>query len=70
MKLNYYGNIGTSDIIRTAKSKIFDINAGLRDSDVQIQLITTQPNPLSTIGLADSDFGFTDTITLTFGDSA
>ena len=70
MKLNYYGNIGTSDIIRTSKARIFQPQVGVRDSDEQIELITVTPNPLNTIGLADSDFGFTDTIQLTFGDSA
>ena len=70
MKLNYYGNIGTSDIIRTSKTRVFQQEVGLKDSDEQIELITVTPNPLSTIGLADSDFGFTETIELTFGDSA
>ena len=68
MKLNYYGHIGTSDIIRTSKSRIFQQEVGLSDSDTQIELIKVEPNPTNVS--PDSDFGFTETFTLTFGDSA
>jgi len=65
MKVSFYGSIGTSDIIRTAKTTIFDMAGGAGgDSDIAIQRIDTTPNPISTIGLADSDFGFSNTITL------
>ena len=64
MKVSFYGPINTTDIIRTAKTTFFDIGSGLVDSDVAIERITTEPDPTSIIGLADSDFGFTNTITL------
>lgn len=64
MKVSFYGPINTSDIIRTAKTTFFDIGSGLADSDIAIQRITTEPDPTSIIGLADSDFGFSNTITL------
>jgi len=69
MKISFYGSISNSDIIRTSKATFFDMNAGGNDSDIAIQRITTTPNPANTIGLADSDFGFTNTITL-LSDSA
>ena len=37
------------------------MNSGLSDSDVRLETLQINPNPLSTIGLADSDFGFTTT---------
>lgn len=70
MKLNYYGYIGRSDIIREAKGRLFQMETGLSDSDTQLELIKVQPNPIDVLGLADSDFGFTTTITQTFGDSS
>lgn len=69
MKINFHGPITTSDIIRTSVSNIFQIQAGLEDSDLQISKLTTTPDPTSIIGLADSDFGFDTAIDLTF-DSA
>ena len=66
MKVCFYGAINTGDIIRTGITNIFLQKEGTADSDVQLERITTVPNPLSTIGLADSDFGFTNTIDLTF----
>ena len=69
MKVSFYGSISTSDIIRTSKTTIFDMQAGLNDSDVPLERITTTPDPLTTLGLADSDFGFTNEIVL-IGDSA
>jgi len=69
MKVSFYSAINTSDIIRSSKTTIFDMQGGASgDSDTAIERITTTPNPLSTIGLADSDFGFTNTITM-LGDS-
>lgn len=70
MKVSFYGSISTSDIIRTAKTTVFDMQGGAGgDSDVAIERITTTPNPLSTFGFADSDYGFTNEIVL-LGDSA
>jgi hypothetical protein len=65
MKVSFYGAINTGDIIRQAKTTIFDMAGGAGgDSDIAIERIDTIPDPVSTIGLADSDFGFTNTITL------
>ena len=62
MKLSYHGPISDTSIIRQADAKIFDIKAGLNDSDIGMETIRVTPNPTSLIGLADSDFGFTTTI--------
>ena len=65
MKVCFYGSIGRSDIIRNAKTTIFDMAGGAGgDSDIAVQRIDTVPKPTSVFGLADSDFGFTNTITL------
>jgi hypothetical protein len=69
MKVSFYGSINTSDIIREAKTTLFQQSIGLNDSDIGLSRIDTTPDPLSTIGLADSDFGFTNTITV-LSDSA
>ena len=70
MKVCFYGSIGTSDIIRTAKTTIFDMAGGAGgDSDIAVQRIDTTPKDSSVFGLPDSDFGFTNTITL-FSDSS
>ena len=62
MKLSYHGPISDNSIIRQADAKVFDIKAGLNDSDIGLETIRVTPNPTSIIGLADSDFGFTTTI--------
>ena len=62
MKLSYHGPIADTSVIRDAKAKIFDIKAGLNDSDIGLETIVVTPNPSSIIGLDDSDFGFTTTI--------
>lgn len=61
MRVQFYGSIGSGNIVRQANARIFEIGAGTADSDVRIETIQIDPNPLSTIGLADSDFGFTET---------
>lgn len=61
MRVQFYGSIGTSNVIRQSNARIFEIEAGTADSDVRIETIQIDPDPLSTIGLADSDFGFTET---------
>tara|TARA_A100001388_G_scaffold210641_1_gene161137 strand:+ start:2283 stop:3074 length:792 start_codon:yes stop_codon:yes gene_type:complete len=62
MKLSYHGPIADQSIIRTSTAKLFDIKAGLNDSDIGLETIQVTPNPTSVIGLEDSDFGFTTTI--------
>jgi len=63
MKVNFYGAIATKGIIRKSIADIFEMNTGLADSDLKLERIAVEPDPLSAIGLADSDFGFTTTIT-------
>lgn len=70
MKISFHGPINNQSIIRTANTEIFQIDAGLADSDLKLETITVVPDPISTIGLADSDFGFDTTIDLSFDDSA
>ena len=69
MKVNFYGPISAKTIIRQADTNLYQIDNGLNDSDVALEKISVTPNPIDTIGLADSDFGFTETITY-YGDSA
>src|SRR6056300_481645 len=54
MKVSFHGPISTSGIIRQSDALIYDIQA---DSDYKVQTISVTPNPIDTIGLADSDFG-------------
>jgi len=69
MKVSFYGSINTGEIIRNSIVDIYLQENGLADSDIKLERISVIPNPTSTIGLADSDFGFTTTIDLTY-DSA
>lgn len=69
MKVNFYGPINTSDVIRTAITDLNQIKVGLSDSDIQTSRITVTPDPVTIIGTADSDFGFTTLIEY-IGDSA
>jgi len=62
MKLSYHGPISDNSIIRQADAKLFDIKAGLNDSDIGLETLRVTPNPTSLIGMPDSDFGFTTTI--------
>jgi hypothetical protein len=62
MKLSYHGPIADNSVIRDARTKIFDINAGLNDSDIGLETIIVTPNPSDVIGLDDSTFGFSTTI--------
>ena len=64
MKINFYGSITQSSIIRTAQTNLGLKGEGFADSDVTIEQLTTVPSPLSTIGLDDSDFGFTSSINI------
>jgi len=69
MKVQFYGNIENKEIIRRSDAKIYNMNAGLNDSDIYLERVTVTPNPLSVIGLPDSDFGFNEEIVLA-GDSS
>jgi len=59
MKVSYYGSIGVNPVIRDARAKVFDIGAGLSDSDIRLNTIQILPNPTTLNILGDSDFGFT-----------
>ena len=63
MHANFYGPFGTGKIIRDVETKQYLIGAGLADSDVWVSKINILPNPLG--ASADSDYGFTTTITNT-----
>ena len=63
MKVQFYGNIENKDIIRKADALLYNMNAGLKDSDIFLETVTVTPDPLSIRGLPDSDFGFTTEIT-------
>jgi hypothetical protein len=61
MRVQYHGSIAEGQVIRQSNARIFELNTGSADSDVRLNTIVIDPNPLSVIGLADSDFGFTTT---------
>lgn len=60
MKMNFYGPTSEAKIIRTAEADLYQMQAGLADSDIFIEKIRVQPDPLNVS--PDSDFGFTTTI--------
>ena len=62
MKVSFHGPITTSSIIRQADANLYDINAGLADSDTYLETVQVIPNPGTVFGLADSDYGFTTNI--------
>jgi len=62
MKVNFYGPITNSSVIRQVDAKLLQMNMGLNDSDIGLETIRVTPDPADAIGLADSDFGFTTTI--------
>jgi len=68
MKVQFYGDIENKEIVRRADARLFNMNAGIHDSDIYLERVTVTPNPLSVSGLPDSDFGFTEEIVLA-GDS-
>lgn len=68
MKVSFHGPIENKDIIRSAVANLHQINAGLLDSDIKLETVTVTPDPLTTLGTADSDFGFDTTIDLAFDD--
>ncbi len=62
MKLSYHGPISDTSVIRDARAKIFDIKAGLNDSDIGMETIVVTPNPTNVFGSDDSTFGFSTDI--------
>lgn len=70
MKVSFHGPINDGSIIRSAIADVYDIQAGLLDSDVKLQSLTVTPTPIDTLGTADSDFGFNTIIEFPAEDSA
>ena len=66
MNVNFYGPINDTNIIRSAISNVYNIEAGLRDSDLLLQTVTVTPNPAN--ASPDSDYGFSTDISLAFDD--
>ena len=70
MRTNFYGSVPTQSVIRKSVAKVFQPRVGFVDSDrgitvdsdVRLETVVVDPNPISLIGLPDSDFGFTTTI--------
>lgn len=58
MRINFYGPITDSKVIRTAQTDIYEIQRGLADSDLQVASFRTRPDPFDVS--ADSDYGFND----------
>lgn len=58
MKVSFHGPITEGTIIREAINNLYDMQSGLADSDSYLETVRVTPNPISIIGLADSDFGF------------
>lgn len=58
MRVNFYGPINESGIIKTSLTDIYEMQRGLLDSDVQVVAMRTRPDPFTATG--DDDFGFTD----------
>ena len=64
MEANFYAGVANKQIIRkiTAEQYLMNIQNGLTaDSDAKVSTLTVLPNPLNVS--ADSDFGFTTTLT-------
>jgi len=64
MKVQFYGDIENKNIIRRSDAHLYNMNAGLNDSDIYLERVTVTPNPIGAIGLPDSDFGFTEEVVL------
>jgi hypothetical protein len=64
MKVQFYGDIENKNIIRRSDAHLYNMNAGLNDSDIYLERVTVTPNPIGVIGLPDSDFGFTEEVVL------
>jgi hypothetical protein len=64
MRVNFYGPISESKVINKSINNIFEIQRGLRDSDLQIAKLRTRPYPFGVS--ADSDFGFADSSDYTY----
>mgnify|MGYP001226069867 FL=1 len=59
MKIALYGPDANKSIIRDVRNNLFNMQAGLQDSDMYIKTLKTTPNPTNVS--ADSDYGFIET---------
>lgn len=59
MRINFYGPILSKNVIRKSINNIYDISTGVTGDNFTGR-VTVTPDPLTAIGLADSDFGFTE----------
>lgn len=62
MKVSFHGPITEGTIIREAINNLYNMENGLNDSDGYLETVTVTPDPLTTLGTADSDFGFSTDI--------
>lgn len=58
MRVNFYGPVTDSNVIRTAFTNVFEQERGLADSDLQVAKFRTKPDPFGVS--ADSDFAYLD----------
>lgn len=66
MNVNFYGPVRPQSVITQIDAKLFDMEAGLSDSDIQLETITVTPTPEGVT--ADSDYSFSTVIDLSFDD--
>ena len=61
MRTQFYSGIALAEVIRQANARLHEIGGGTADSDIRLETIQINPNPITTVGLSDSDFVFTTT---------
>ena len=66
MNVNFYGPVRPQAVITQIDANLFNMEAGYSDSDIQLETITVTPTPEGVT--ADSDYGFSTTIDLSFDD--
>ena len=64
MRANFYGPITEVGVIRTSINNLYNQEAGLLDSDLQIGRLTVTTDPAD--ASADSDYGFNETLDLIY----
>lgn len=64
MRVNFYGAVSEAGVIRTSINNLYNQDAGLLDSDLQIGRLTVTTDPAD--ASADSDFGFSETLDLEY----
>jgi hypothetical protein len=56
MKVRFYGAVDNQKIIRQVDANLYNMNAGLNDSDILVETIRVTPDPAD--ASPDSDYGF------------